>query len=219
MASRLAILTLGFDLKFQLRTLSKFSGKIDKVVIVRPEDTSEKSKKAEKELVEFVKEILGLEVNVIKLKVENPGEAIANLYSYLVKETPSSVIADLSGGMRALILEVLASLMNALPLERTKIIIWTENLKTRLEICPRIFALPQLDELSIKILSVLSDGVPRRLKELTINVNAPKTTVFTKLKKLVESGLVYESRERPGIKYMITNTGRIALKIVEAKTK
>lgn len=221
MASKLIVFTLGFDTRFQMKTLTRIRvGEDDKVLIVRVDEVHEQVDAAERDLVRFVKDILGVEVHVLRVNVYEPHEAIPAIASRLVEFSPvSKIIADLSGGMRVLVLETLAALLSTFPPSIIDIIVWTENLREMVALNPRSFNIPRLDELSLHILEELDDGVPRSLKELVTLLGKPKTTIYHKLRGLVSEGLVEEMR-RPGtVLYVITSSGRLALRFSKALSR
>ena len=221
MASKLIVFTLGFDTRFQMKTLTRIRvGRDDKVLIIRVDEPHEQVDAAERDLVKFVKEILGIEVHVIRVNVYKPHEAIPAIALKLLELAPSEkIVADLSGGMRALILETLAAILSMFPPSIVDIVVWTENLREMITLSPRFFNIPRLDTLSLQILEKLGDGVPRSLRELVDSVKKPKTTVYHRLKGLVSEELVEEIRKPGMVLYAITNTGLLALRFSKALSR
>lgn len=213
MASKLIVFTLGFDTRFQMRTLTRIGvEKDDKVLVVRTNEPHERVDIAERDLVKFVKEILGINVHVLRVNIYKPHEAIPAIASILLNFTPfTKLIVDLSGGMRILILETLAAALSLFPPNIIDIIVWTENLKEMVRLSPRAFNIPRLDELSIQILEVLSDKVPRSLRELVDIIRRPKTTIYYRLRELISEGLIEEIRKPGSVLYIISDAGLLAL--------
>lgn len=216
------MLTLGFDTRFQMRTLTRVKvGEGDKILVIRVDEQHERADAAERDLVRFAKEILGTGAHVLRVNVHDPREAIPAIASKLSELSgsapPAKVVVDLSGGMRALILETLAAVLNLFPPDAVDIVVWTEDLKEMVSLTPRSFSVPRLDDLSARILDELSDGVPRSLKELTSAVGRPRTTVYHRLRGLLSDGLVREVRRLgTALHYAVTDAGLLALRLFKA---
>ncbi len=207
MDGKLVVMTLGFDTRFQMKTLARIASSMaDKVIIVRPEEESDMAGRAEEELARFARDILGLEMEVVRVPVVKPEEAVARIALAIRRHAGRSIIADLSGGMRSLILETLAALLNEAR-GRLDIIVWLENLKSEIMLDPSLFNLPLVDEISLKILGELRSG-PLTLRELKDRLGRPKSTVYVKIRRLVDQGLI-RRRMVPGgtIVYEITQPG------------
>ena len=220
MASRLIVFTLGFDTRFQMKTLTRIrTSSNDRVLIIRVDEPHKQVDEAERDLVKFVKEILGVEVCVLRVNVYDPHEAIPSIASKLLELSTGKVVVDLSGGMRSLILQTLAAVLSVFPPSAVEIIVWTENLKEMITLSPRVFNIPRLDDLSFSILEALADGVPRSLKELVSILDKPKTTVYHKLRGLVSEELVEEIRKPGQVLYTITSLGKLALSFSKTLSK
>ncbi len=220
MASRLIVFTLGFDTRFQMKTLTRIkTSSDDRVLLIRVDEQHKQVDEAERDLVKFVKEILGLEIHVLRVDVYNPHKAIPSIASKLLELSTGRVVVDLSGGMRALILQTLAAVLSVFPPSAVEIIVWTENLKEMITLSPRVFSIPRLDDLSLSILEVLSDGVPRSLRELVGILDKPKTTVYHKLRGLISEELVEEIRKPGTVLYAITSLGKLALAFSKALSR
>lgn len=212
MVRTLAVLSLGYDTRFQMRTISHLAGRVDKVLFVRPQASDRRADSAESELLRFTKEIVGIEAEVIKVDVEKPEEAIPLIYARIFKERPQRVIGDLSGGMRALIIETLAALINAERFTDVELVVWLENLTTKIHIETTVFNLPQLDSVSLSILEVLSGGVPKTLSQIHKEIkDAGRTTVYKKLKIMAKNNLITEEKSDGRIMFRITQSGIVAL--------
>ncbi len=218
MVKRVIVLTLGFDVRFQLRTLARLGpeGALS-VLIVRPEGEEERAETAERELVEFAEKILGLRVEILRVPVDDPARAVAWIASRLSRYVGCRFVADLSGGMRALILETLAALLTVASPEALKIIVWFEDLRGKVEVSPVLFKLPRVDEDSLRILAQLGEGVPRTLRELATVLRMPRSTTYAKLRRLVELGLVRSRKDEAGrMLYEATQPG-LAVLFMEEK--
>ncbi len=224
MARSILVATLGFDTKFQMKTLTKLVSEgektLDLVTIVRPEEGGDKADRAEEELSRFCKRVLGLNVRVVRTNVLDPPAAISTIFKTLSQLNPELVIADLSGGMRLLILETLAAVLafnRSRPTAR--IIVWAEDLSGRVELDPRLFNLPLFDERDHKILEVIAKEGPQTLRELTSKLSMPRSTVHARLTSLGERGFVAKEKDKGSLRYHITQLGMIAyhMGVVEVK--
>lgn len=197
-----------------MRTISHLASKVDKVLFVRPRLSDPKADSAEAELLHFATKIIGIEADVIKVDVESPENAIPSIYTRIQNEKPQKIIGDLSGGMRALIIETLAALLNTGRFIEVELVIWLENLTSKVNFKTTVFNLPHLDNISLNILEILSDGVPRTLKQIHKEIKgAGRTTVYKKLKIMVKDQLISEEKYDGRIMFRIIQSGIIALRL------
>ena len=178
------------------------------MIIVRPSTGDKRAEEAERTLVKFCREILGVEVLVLKVNVLDPPAAIGSITGALRRIDPDDIVADLSGGMRLLIMETLAALL-AYKRNRSnlRIVLWAEDLSGKVDLDPKIFSLPQVTESDVKILEVLVRKGSLSLKELASELSIPRSTIHARLRKMVDEGLVSRSRVDGMVAYTITQLG------------
>ncbi|MEB3780366.1 MAG: CRISPR-associated CARF protein Csa3 [Desulfurococcales archaeon] len=213
MARRVLVATLGFDSRFQMKTLTQLGSGgdikgISLVIIVRPSTGDGRAEEAERTLVKFCREILGVEVLVLKVNVLDPPAAIGSITGALRRIDPDDIVADLSGGMRLLIMETLAALL-AYKRNRSnlRIVLWAEDLSGKVDLDPKIFSLPQVTESDVKILEVLVRKGSLSLKELASELSIPRSTIHDRLRKMIDKGLVSRSKVDGMVVYTITQLG------------
>ena len=103
------ILTLGFDVKFQLRALTGRAKELEKVVIVG-EFKDERAKKALDTLVNFLNTV-NLSYEVIEVDIHDLQDIVAKVAKYILPNAGKNFIVNLSGGMRLLGIGVLTAFL------------------------------------------------------------------------------------------------------------
>lgn len=190
---------------------------IDYVILVLPKNSDERVFRALLDIRRFAEDIMGINIESLEVEVSNPINAISSIYQRLRGLEPSIIIADLSGGMRVLILETIIALfiLNRHTRINIEIKIWTEDMKNQIHLLPDLIDVPILDDLSIKILRQLST-IPMTLQELRNMIKKPKTTIYQRLKTLAEQELIDQYKKGKNVYYQINDKGKLALYINEA---
>lgn len=201
------ILTLGFDEKFALRAIARRGlSPQDEVLVILAEPIDVRVERAYTQLKEVIKKIYDqTTINSIIVNVKDFDAAICTLVEEFVKRKNSYFIINLSGGFRALILEVLAAAL----LAEVK-----GEVESELEDFTKVVTFPlkilktsEIDNIDLSILNTLSEsGLP--LSIITAKIGRGKTTVWRRLKRLEERGLVVHQKI-----YQITSLGRLTLKV------
>lgn len=215
---KIFLATLGFDTKFQLRTLINIGrNMIDHIILVLPKNSDERALRALSDIRRFAVDIMGIDTESLEVEVSDPVNAISSIYRRLRRYEPYIIIADLSGGMRALILETIIALLILHRHTRVniKINIWTEDMKNQINLSPDQADIPILDNLSIMILQQLSI-IPLTLQELKNILKKPRTTIYQRLRTLAEQGLVEVNKKGKNVYYQISYKGKLALHINKA---
>jgi CRISPR-associated protein Csa3 len=219
MANRAIILTLGFDEKFAIRALMRaapLGG--DEVIVIIPSTSDERSKKALDSLKNFCNTI-GITIDVREVPVAKPEEAIATIYkvcSQKLKER-RSLHFNLSGGMRALILETMAAALavaRQMPriMSDTKVEIELENFSGVAEFTLSHFMLSLPGSLDLDILACIKESEASKRATLDIITSAagiPRSTVYRRLLDLQERGYVRAERQGRRVVYSLTDLGRM----------
>ena len=186
------VATLGFDEKFTIRALMRHADEINKVVIVAAEPFEERAAKALSEVEKFIKSYLGDKViEVIRVDPSNTYDAIVKLKN--VFATYENYIVNISGGMRALIVELLIAYV----LSRAKgvIEIELENLRGLVTLPPEIFTLPPLSSEELKILREIVRREFASPRELMEDLDIPRSTFYKYVKSLTLKRLILVRRQ------------------------
>lgn len=193
---RLLIFTLGFDIKFQIRSIIRAGvSSDDEIILIRPADEHEKTIGALKDIEQFIKEYLpDTKYNLIAIDVLDPVKAVAQVSKILhdYENKVDEIICDLSGGMRLLLLEVFMAVLVSQNISKYKIIVQPENLKGFVEIPTELLNVRTPSYDVIKIIKEMGESAT--LTDLEAKLQIPKITLYKRMKKLVELGYVTEQR-------------------------
>jgi len=202
----IAIFTLGFDIKFQIRALVKRAKSIEKVVTIGG-FSEEKAKKALEDFTSFLNQVgmpyesievdphdfQGIVVKVGKLIISNPGEEF---------------LINLSGGMRLLNFAVFSAFL--LTGVDAEVEIETEDFKAVYDFRVKD-VLPLSTPLTkdhIEILKAINEGY-NSTSSISKRAGVPLTTTWRRLNELKKEGLIDDSNN-------LTNKGKILVKIYES---
>ncbi len=216
---KLLIVTLGYDVKFQIKGVMKTTPKVgDHVLILKPLQEDEKSKRAEDEFRNFITRFFeDVQITVLKVDVTNPEEAIGDIVRKLFeyRET-EDVYVNLSGGMRLLILETLAAVLYVFPPYKIYLELYPENLAEPVRFPIELFVLKPLTSTEIKLLGVLREFPHYTLSELSRELEIPKATLFKRIRGLIEKGYVIERKTGRRVEYKLRP---LALALTEKSSK
>jgi len=216
MVGRAIVLTLGFDEKFAIRALMRAAPlKEDEVVVIIPSIGDEKSKKALDSVRSFCN-IIGTNVDVREVPVAEPKAAMAIIYklcSQRLKEG-KRLHLNLSGGMRALILETLAAaLAAARHIPEVKVEVELENFSGVVEFTLSDFTLSPPESQDLDILTCIKEledaGGRATLDRIASRTEIPRSTVYRRLLELVRRGYVKLERQDRKVAYSLTDLGRM----------
>jgi len=196
--SKAVVATLGFEEKFAVRALVRRGLEPgDKVVLVTG-PVIDKVAKAINYLREFLRYFEGVGVEVFEVsEIHNFTEAISKIKDLfrMLLEKYDYVIVNLSGGMRALIIEVLTAIV-LLPKElkdRIVIELDTEDGKATIEIPRELSILINPPDLGVKediIKALISLGGEADIYTLAQRLNKDETTIRRQLESLKELRLI-----------------------------
>ncbi len=215
---RLIILTLGFDEKFAVRGILRYAPKPDDtVMIITASPLVEKAEKALKTLLNILKSYAGIEnIEVVEIDVSNPESAKHKIKEYISKYK-CELIANLSGGMRALILITLAAVLSS---NRNALIeLETENLENIITLAPEFFKPEPIDESDIRVLRKVAEIGEVKLDEFAEVIGKSRTTTYRILKKLVNTGYLEEKKIGRGVIYILSSKGTQVLGVANMKNK
>ncbi|PMP91794.1 MAG: hypothetical protein C0171_02095 [Caldisphaera sp.] len=192
----LIIITLGFTETFALRSVFKKGLKpMDKIIIIQPNKEDERAIKAKNTLIDIVTKVVP-NIEIINEKVDTSDffDSIKKITSVLNNNKERPIYANLSGGMRLLIVEVLMAL--TLYPEEAEVEIYSEDGSNTVTFKTDFIKPVQIDQIDRRILSNIenSKGSITSLSNLS---NLPKSTVWRRLKKLEELNLVKNGNLTP----------------------
>ncbi|MEM1659287.1 MAG: CRISPR-associated CARF protein Csa3 [Candidatus Jordarchaeales archaeon] len=192
--------------------------KEDKVIVFVPSFKDERVERALSSLKEFCAKIGGLRLEEQEVPVTDVEGAIAKVYRVLGRELMEGrkLCFNLSGGMRVLILEVLAAALAVLrSMPETKVEVELENLMGRVEFSLNHFMLSQPSTPEKDILSCIAEleekGKVATLNALTSTLKEPRTTLYRKLLDLADKGYVKVEKLGRSMFFTLTSIGRIFL--------
>jgi CRISPR-associated protein Csa3 len=193
---KLLCLTLGFDEKFAARALMRAGiGSGDRVLVFVAEPMEERAERCLKLFKEFIsKYVEDVDLRIVGVEVRKFSFSVLRIKKVLgdYARDVNEVMLNLSGGMRALILEALSA---ALLLGLDSIVeVELENLRGLVTFPLRLLG-GGLSRGEVKVLSVLlKAGGELNLLEISKESGMPRSTVHKKLRRLVEIGLIEEKR-------------------------
>ncbi len=206
------VVTLGFEEKYALRALMRSSlGRGDRFIIILPDDKHPRREKAYNFIVEeIVKKVFPeLEVERVEVNVRDFYGAIHRIRE-LLKGLKGKIVLNVSGGLKILILEVLAA-ASSLGLEDAEVEIEdidSEDIDVReapfVRAPLKVMYPVKLDDSDLEILRKAREKGELTLKEATEEFGAPKATLWRRLNRLVEHGLL----EKADDTYHLSELGR-----------
>lgn len=207
---RLIVLTLGFDEKFAVRGILRYTPKPEDVIaIITASPFVEKAEKALKTLLEVLKNYAGIEnIEIVEVDVADP-ESAKHKIKELISKYECELIANLSGGMRALILITLAAVLSSN--KKALIELETENLENIITFNPDFFRPEPIDESDRRILRKIAEIGEVKLDEFAEIIGKSRTTTYRILKKLVKTGYIVERKVGRGVVYTVSSKGRLMI--------
>jgi CRISPR-associated protein Csa3 len=217
MVNKAIILTLGFDEKFAIRALMRAAPlKDDEIVVIIPAIKDERCKKALDSLKSFCDITGGAMFDVKEVPITEPEIAIATIYRTFSQKLKNGkrLYLNLSGGMRALILETLAAtLAAARHIPDIKVEAELENFGGIAEFALSHFMLSPPGSLDLSILTCIREleAICKHatLDAITSKTRIPRSTVYRRLLDLVEKGYVKLERRGKRVVYSLTDLGRM----------
>ncbi|PNV81043.1 MAG: hypothetical protein C0179_04750 [Fervidicoccus sp.] len=204
------IFTVGFDPKFIFKTILE-QPDADLFIAVINNDKNEKVLKALDEITTFIKEYVERSVEVWEIDFSSPHEAFHEISKRLLDLEESSIIIDVSSGMRLIGIITLGAAIASVDPYRLQIRIWTEDLKGRYDISflTYITVKPFLSSLSLRVLDLISRKEALTLDDISRELAKSKPTVFRSVKLLRQLGLITpEKRGRKDL-YKLTPKGMV----------
>ncbi|MEM0217689.1 MAG: CRISPR-associated CARF protein Csa3 [Candidatus Nezhaarchaeales archaeon] len=205
--SRLFISTLGFDEAFSIRFLMRNQPRPgDVVLVVSPLPDDARSMSAYQQLETFLTKYLsGVELKKIHVPVDKVYQAIAIIAQAIKSLKISNVIVNLSGGMRILVLEVLAAVKMVFD-DSADIEVELEDKRSVVRLKPSIMDLRMPSDRQICILRAMKElGREVSLKRIEDKTGIPRSSVYKEITKMEEEGFV----TRIGGRFTLTDLGYV----------
>ncbi|WP_373468463.1 CRISPR-associated CARF protein Csa3 [Acidianus infernus] len=199
------VTTFGFDEKFQIRAVLNYGKSIEKVIIVTSITDSDKVKKALSSFTTFL-DNSSISYEIVKVDPINFINSVALIAYYL--PTDKKIIANLSGGMRAIIMETLTAL--ALKGVDADVEIETEDFQGKISFKVSDLTRGDINADHLLILREIWRG-NRSIYKLAKATGMSTSAVSRKLSKLLKYGYV----RREDTSYILNNKGMIMALMME----
>jgi len=194
---KVLIVTLGYDEKFIVRALVRHSiTENDEIIVLTSKPRDEKVNRALRSLQDLTEKLLKYRPNIriLEVEVEEWPKAVAEIRNEIKRalDKTQNIIINLSGGMRALIMEALiATLQSLRHLSELEIENELENFKGVVRIPIEIFLEEPIKGGELELLRAIQElGNRATLTNLAMHLRRPKSTVHQRLKRLEERGLI-----------------------------
>ncbi|MBS7657617.1 MAG: CRISPR-associated CARF protein Csa3 [Candidatus Bathyarchaeia archaeon] len=188
------VITLGFDEKFALRAITRRGLKPeDEIIIVTSKPSDERTEKAFQNFTTILKKVfLNPKISRIDVEVKKFDNAVSTLTKEFLKRKTSKFILNLSGGLRALIMEVLvsATLLNI----SGEVEVELENFSGMISFPLEILHIPELDNTDRMLLTSINVNEEFSLSKLSKKLNISKTTTWRRIKKLQRLNIINKDK-------------------------
>lgn len=212
---RFVVASVGFDERFIVRLMVSCGlgvGSSDFILLVTPEEGEDRCLRVVEHVREFTRSYrLNLSLEVLRVDVGSfwgaAGSVRNAVEEYFSKLNPREFIVLLSGGMRALVLEVLLGCIASRL--KGKVIVYREDLKGHIEFPLEIFSVerPSIEEL--KVLKVLKESETANLRVIAAKLNTSKASAFRIVKRLEEKSLVKVEHRGRASRIILTEKAKL----------
>ena len=219
--SRLFVITIGFDEKFPLRAVVRRGiSPGDRVLLLTAHPIDERNQKAISMFKRMLNNLVeNVKIEVLEVPVEDLPKAVKKIRSKVNELKTAQIELNLSGGMRALFLEVLLALVSMpiisdVPIEveledgRAVITAWLSWFRAPIPSYEDLIIMRAISEKGFTTLDELVDHFTEDIEGVQI-VKYPRSTLHRKLSKLVKAGLVSISRKGRKAYYQLTKLGEM----------
>jgi CRISPR-associated protein Csa3 len=197
----LMIATLGFDEKFIIRELLRRGVDENTKVILLSSGEDQRTENAYNAIKELSKTI-PFQTEFKNVNIKEPYLSISDLRKMIKSYTGDKIVFNISGGQRILIFYLLCAITSLG--QKGEIVIHSEDSSFTVNLPTNIMFQMNLDDVDNAILDLISKKTKIRASELSKLLNMPQVTVWRRIKRLQELGLVdYKSRE-----YYLTEIGQ-----------
>ena len=212
----MVVASVGFDERFIVRLMISARlgvGSDDFLLLVMPSGDDVRCASVVEAVKRFIENYglrLGLEVLTVDVgsfwgSAGSVRRTVENLYGKL---NPSKLIVLLSGGMRALILEVLTGCI-ATGL-KGQILVYREDLKGHIEFPLEILKIEKPTVEHVKILKIINElSGKANLKDITYKLNISKASAHRRVKELENMNLVKIEHKGRASKILLTEKAEL----------
>jgi len=216
---KLLVATIGFTERYPLRAIiSTGITAGDKILLITAEPIENQTRDAISKIEEFKRNYIEKDAGKVKLEVltVDPlqvADAVLKIKQKILLESENydKIVVNLSGGMRALIIETLMAVL--LLKKEAQIFIELENFKGVIELNNnelKNLLGKEITGLEREILELLVKE-DLRLADIVKKLAKPKSTIYKALKKLEKYGIVIRVAKSGGIYYKTTRLAKILL--------
>jgi CRISPR-associated protein Csa3 len=222
----LYIITLGFDEKFALRAIvSRGLRENDEILVLMPTASDKysqsKAEKAFDNLKQFIEKVQATKIKRVELDVKDLARAVSGIKKEIKESYQKEVYANLSGGMRILIIEVILALI-LLGIE-AEIDIDLEDMGGTVTLYSSYFMKEYLDWIDhLILLSLLGDEkdigqITEKIKKDLADTDAippSRVTVWRRILLLEKKMLVKHSSHGKTRLYSLTKKGQFLAYVI-----
>jgi CRISPR-associated protein Csa3 len=207
------VATVGFDEKFVLRAVMRYADSLKRVYLVTATPVDERVARAVKLVEEFVNRVLKepwreVKLELVEVDVRDFFKAVAELRRRCFEygEATDTYVVNLSGGMRALVLALLAAFV--ISGRSGEVEVELENFSGVVRFGAELFRWPGLGDYDRRIIRSLAQRGRATYRELLADTGLPRATLFRTLKSLRLRGLVKAEVVGRTSYYSLTEVGR-----------
>jgi len=206
---RVLVATIGFDEKFVIRALIRHQEEIDAFIGILSKPVDQRAAQAADNIKGFIERYVrdrgrSLAYRFEEVDPSDPYLAISSLKKLFKQE--DEYILNLSGGMRALVVETLTAFIASRA--RGVIEIELENFTGRIVIDPRVLTASPLNAEEERIVAAIRKLGRATYKDIIRETGIPRTTVFKHLSSLRSRGIIAYQREGRTTYYTLTEIGK-----------
>ncbi len=200
--------TLGFDEKFIIRFLMRYAGNFKELYVITAEPMDDRVLKAYSSVKEFVDRYLGgISLNLIKVNPQDYLNSVNRIKEIFRGKGSESFVINASGGMRALIIElILAAVLSRV---NGYLEIELENFLGVVRIPLNTFYLAPLSSEEYLIIREIARRGEASVKELIRELGIPRSSLYKYLKDLVRRGLLEVTRVGKISKYKVSEIAKL----------
>lgn len=184
------LITLGFDERFALRAILRNGvTQRDAIYLFMSEGGDPRAEKAFGALREIVaKGFPELKVEKVEVPLGSFPLAVSRLRTFLKQLAGQKTILNLSGGQRALLVSLLSAALS-LDLD-SEVEVETEDSRTIFQFPLKMLKTIPLDELDTRILKLMRENYPLKIKDIAQRLGVSKPTIWRRLERMRREGLV-----------------------------
>lgn len=189
---RLFISTLGFEEASLIRFLLRNQPQLEDIVlVVSPFPDDARSVRAYQQVEAFLTKYMPeVKLRKVQVPVDKVHQAIAIIAQNIKSLNASSAIVNLSGGMRILVIEVLAAVRMVFG-DGADIEMELEDKREVVKFKPSIMDLEVPSTEQVRILSAMKDlGRSASLSKIASRTGIPRSSVYKEVKRMEREGLV-----------------------------